>query len=70
MKKKTPFEVAVSLFPSKAAFARALGVSPCYINKMLREKHIPLEQCRPIEKATGGKVTAEQLRPDVFKRVA
>jgi DNA-binding transcriptional regulator YdaS (Cro superfamily) len=36
---------------------------------MLRENHVPVEQCRPIERATGRKVTAEQLRPDVFAPV-
>lgn len=63
---KTPFEIACSLFETKAAFARALNVEPPYINKMLRDKHVPTEQCRNIERATGGRVTAAQLRPDVF----
>lgn len=65
-KKKTPFERALSLFPTKADMARALNVEPPYINKMLREKHVPWQQCKAIEKATGGAVTAAELNPEVF----
>lgn len=64
---QTPFELAISCFESKAAFARALGVKPCYISKMLRENHVPVEQCRAIERVTNGKVTARALRPDIFE---
>jgi DNA-binding transcriptional regulator YdaS (Cro superfamily) len=64
---KTPLEIAIDCFESKAELARRLNVKPCYISKMLREKHVPVEQCRAIERATDGKVKAEELRPDIFK---
>lgn len=66
-KKATPLEAAIQLVGSKAELARALKISPCYVSKMLRENHVPVEQCRAIERVTEKKVTAEQLRPDIFK---
>jgi DNA-binding transcriptional regulator YdaS (Cro superfamily) len=67
MKDLTPLETAIGIVGSQANLARALGVTPAYVCKMLRENYVPLEQCRPIERVTTGAVTAEQLRPDFFK---
>lgn len=66
-KKITPLEVAIQCVGSKAELARQLDVSPCYISKMLREKRVPVAQCRAIERVTNKQVTVEQLRPDVFE---
>lgn len=51
---------------SQTALAKELGVSQPYVNKMVKTGHVPVEQCRNIERVTNGKVTAEQLRPDIF----
>jgi len=59
-------EKAIKITGSQADLARALRVSPAYVWKMLNSGHIPLSQCLPIERATAGKVTRQQLRPDVF----
>jgi len=50
----------------KARAARALGVSPVYLQKMLKQNHVPVEQCRKFEVATGKRVTVHMLRPDIF----
>ena len=52
----------------KTRAAKAFGISLPYLLKMLKEGRVPAERCRAIEAATGGKVTAEQLRPEIFGR--
>lgn len=66
MKKISPLQKAIKHFGTGAALAAALGVEPCYISKMKRTKHVPWQQCKAIETATGGKVTAAELNPKVF----
>lgn len=51
---------------NQAAFAKELGVTPPYVHKMIKTGHVPVEQCRNIERVTNGEVTAEELRPDIF----
>lgn len=46
--------------------ARAIGVSPVMVAQWLSGvKQVPAERCPAIERATGGKVRCEVLRPDV-----
>lgn len=63
---KSYIEIAVKAANGQRSLARMLGVSPSYVHKMVKTNHVPAEQCRKIEAITGGKVTAEQLRPDIF----
>ncbi len=64
----TPLERAVSHAGSQASLARKISVSSqrlwVWLNKPPRR--VPAEFCAAIEKATGGKVTRKQLRPDLF----
>ncbi len=63
----TPIERAVAECGSQAALAKAIRVTPVFVNQMRHGlKQVPARLCRAIETATGGAVTAEQLRPDVF----
>ena len=49
-----------------ANLARALGVSPVMISQWISGvKAVPAERCPVIERATGGAVRCEELRPDV-----
>lgn len=49
-----------------AALGRALEVAPVLISQWANKtRPIPAERCPAIEKATGGAVTCEELRPDV-----
>ncbi len=60
---------AVGHLGSQRALAEHLGKSQAYISKWLnRDKKVPAEFCADIEAATGGKVTCQQLRPDVFRK--
>ncbi|WP_269464900.1 transcriptional regulator [Mannheimia sp. USDA-ARS-USMARC-1261] len=44
--------------------ARQLGVKPQAVQQWFKTK-VPAERCPEIEKFTEGKVTCEELRPDV-----
>lgn len=68
MKKKLrPIDRAVALFETQAAFAHAIEISPQRLYKWLRKgSAVAPEKCRLIERVTGGKVTAQELRPDIF----
>lgn len=46
--------------------ARELGLVPSAVHRMGQTGVIPAAHCRKIEYLTGGKVTAEEMRPDIF----
>jgi DNA-binding transcriptional regulator YdaS (Cro superfamily) len=59
---------AIKEVGSQAKLARLLGKQQGHIGKWLhRDKKVPAEVCADIEAATGGVVTCQQLRPDVFR---
>lgn len=62
--KPTPLEKAFAIVGNRSALARAIGITPWAVSKWDVNKP-PTERCLDIERATGGQVTAEQLRPDV-----
>lgn len=57
---------------TQTALARALGKKhQSYVSELLRRVRrgspVPAEICPALETVLGGRITAEQLRPDVFK---
>lgn len=54
---------------SQSELARKLGVSPVLVHQWKKRgpegRQVPAERCPEIEKATGGAVRCEDLRPDV-----
>jgi DNA-binding transcriptional regulator YdaS (Cro superfamily) len=49
-----------------AELARSMGISPTLISQWAAEiRGVPAERCPAIEKATGGIVRCEDMRPDV-----
>lgn len=58
---------AVKLLKRPSALAKAIGATRQQVNDMLKTGRVPASRCKAIEAATGGAVTAEQLRPDIFK---
>ena len=49
-----------------AALSRAIGVSPPTVHQWAHDgRPVPIQRCIQIEKATGGKVKCEDIRPDV-----
>lgn len=51
--------------------ASLLGVTPTTIHEWAhKKKQVPAERCAAIERATGGTVTCEELRPDLAEHWA
>lgn len=57
---------AYRIVGGQAALSRNLGISSPTVNQWTTGiRQIPAERCPEIEKATGGAVTCEELRPDI-----
>lgn len=56
---------AIEIADSQSGLAREVGVAPQVVNNWVRRGRVPAEHCPAIERATGGQVTCEDLRPDV-----
>lgn len=62
----TPLLNAIGFFDgNKSAFARAINRNPQDVNNWLKRSRVPADVCPDIERATGGQVRCEALRPDV-----
>ncbi|MEB5150235.1 Cro/CI family transcriptional regulator, partial [Pseudomonas aeruginosa] len=54
-------------FKTQGAAAKAVGVTPQAVSEIVRiGKKVPAEWCLPIERATEGKITRHELRPDLY----
>lgn len=60
----------IDLYKTKAALARALGVSPMTIRQWEVRGQVSIDGAKAIERITGGKFTREQFRPDIFSSAA
>lgn len=57
---------AVELIDGPSATATHLGMSPAAVSQWLSgTRQTPPERCPDIERLCGGRITADQLRPDV-----
>lgn len=62
----TAIKAAAAVVSGQAALARILDVKPPTVNQWANgERRIPDDKCPPTERATDGKVTCEELRPDL-----
>ena len=62
-----PLQKAVEHCGGQTALAKAIGVDQGHIWYWLnKSKSVPAERCEAIERATAGKVTKHELRPDIF----
>ncbi len=60
-------ETAVKLAGGQSALGRAIGKRQSSVREwLLPGGRVPAEMCGPISAATGGRVTVQHLRPDVF----
>lgn len=59
---------AIELFGSEAKLARATGFAQQVFNRAVRRGRVSAELAIAIQKATGGAVTADELRPDLWRR--
>jgi len=57
---------AVDLFGGQSSLARACGVKPQAVQQWVASGRCPAKRAAEIERLTLGKVTREDLRPDVF----
>jgi DNA-binding transcriptional regulator YdaS (Cro superfamily) len=61
-----PLDRAAEILGSQTALAALLGVSKGAVSQWKDEgRRVPAEYCPLIERATGGRVRCEELRPDV-----
>lgn len=63
----TALENAIEAFGGSRRLAEALDVVPMTVSQWKR-RGVPAERAVEIERATGGKVTRYDLRPDLFGR--
>jgi DNA-binding transcriptional regulator YdaS (Cro superfamily) len=66
--KHTLLRAILNFGGNPSAFATALGIHQNKVYTWINSKFVapPAQYCRKIEQLTGGEVTCEQLRPDVF----
>lgn len=59
------FEKIVYICGSQNALANKLGITRGAVTSW-KKTGIPAERCIQIEKMTGGKITRQEMRPDMF----
>ena len=65
---RAAIERAVELFGSEKKLAAAVGIAQQVLNRAVRRGRVSPELAIAIQKATGGYVTANELRPDLWRR--
>ena len=50
---------------TQTALAVAMHLKPQVVNNWLKRGRVPADHCPAIERVTDGKITCEELRPDV-----
>jgi DNA-binding transcriptional regulator YdaS (Cro superfamily) len=66
MEQFEPVARAIKHMGSQVALASRLGITQPTVSEWLNcQKRVPAERCPEIERATGGAVRCEELRPDV-----
>ena len=58
----------VNYFGSKKKLAHAVGTSNQNVNNWKKKGYVPTKWAIQIEKASNGKITREQIRPDIYER--
>lgn len=61
----TALERSIEALGSTSALAAAIGVASSLPSMWKARGRVPAEHCPAIERATGGAVRCEELRPDV-----
>lgn len=63
---KSAIAAAIAHFGDQYKFADAVLFSQGSVSRALASGKMPAEMCVNVEVATGGKITREMLRPDIF----
>jgi DNA-binding transcriptional regulator YdaS (Cro superfamily) len=64
------FDRAISMFGSENRLAEAIGWAQQNVNAAVRRGRCSAEMAIAIQRATGGLVTANELRPELWRRAA
>lgn len=59
-------KAAIGHLGGQVPLAKAIDRPQSCVSEALGRGKIPAEWCLPIERATGGKITRHQLRPDLY----
>ena len=59
---------AVKMFGSEKKLAVAVGIAQQVLNRAVKRGRVSPELAKAIQRATGGAVTANELRPDLWRR--
>ena len=62
----SPLDLVFQTLGSQKALAEALEISPQAITKWIQRGRVPAERVIEIERATGGAVSRQVLRPDLY----
>jgi DNA-binding transcriptional regulator YdaS (Cro superfamily) len=68
--KRTALHRAVEMLGGQTATARLVGRKQSSVSMWLHRNKIPFEFCILVERATGGRITCEELRPDLADMLA
>ena len=63
---KSAIEKACEAVGGQAELAKAVGVTPQAVNQWVSKGKPPPERVLGIESATGGAITRQELRPDLY----
>lgn len=61
-----PIQKAVETVGGATALGSLLGVSRQVVEYWVKARRVPAERVLGVERATGGKVTRHELRPDIY----
>jgi DNA-binding transcriptional regulator YdaS (Cro superfamily) len=62
---------ALKILGSQSAIARAIGIRQQTVSEVFLDgRQAPAKWCIPLERATDGKVTRHELRPDLYPEPA
>lgn len=62
-----PVARAVAIVGSQSALARLLGVKPQSVSRWVQSGSAPAKRIVQIERATAGRVTRQELKPDLYR---
>jgi DNA-binding transcriptional regulator YdaS (Cro superfamily) len=64
-----PLQQAINILGTQAKLGAAINSPQPTVAMWLARKSVPPEYCADIERATGGKVTRKDLRPNDWQRI-
>lgn len=60
---------AIEMVGNQEIFAQRAGVSQVAVSKWLKKGYVPAERVVEAERATDGRITRQEFRPDLFSSI-